>query len=125
MFVMFQLTNKRRRSLSKKKKHDASANLTQDMLNELNKHTLPGYELYSHFPDDYDVDAAWNSDRYYNGPSGQRYKVSMPFLNTWCAVIYKNSQMAMKKYTNAIFFLPESCAILTLCNGDGEVRPSA
>ncbi len=79
--------------MSNKKRQEASghhANLTQDMLNELNKHTLPGYEHYMHYPsagggpmggmaggpyDDYDTDAAWNSDRYYGGSGGQRYKV--------------------------------------------------
>ncbi len=92
-----QLTNRRRRILSNKKRQEAShhANLTQDMLNELNKHTLPGYEHYLHYPsssgggppaplhggspyDDYDTDAAWNNDRYYGGSGGsggQRYKV--------------------------------------------------
>ena len=71
-----QLTNRRRRSLAKKKN---SPNLTQDMLNELNKHTLPGYETYLHGgpppPGDYDLDAAWSNDRYYGGPAANKYKV--------------------------------------------------
>ena len=57
------------------------------MLNELNKHSgfgpggapaaagLPGYDQYLPH-DDYDVEDAWNKDRYYNGSGGQRYKVS-------------------------------------------------
>ena len=83
----FQLTNRRRRNSAKKSKHAASsANLTQDMLNELNmKHggLPPGYEPYGHgmaaqgYPDDFDVDAAWNSDRHYSGSGQQRYKVRM------------------------------------------------
>jgi len=38
--------------LGKKRRND-HANLTQDMLNELNKHTLPGYEHYAHYPPGY------------------------------------------------------------------------
>ena len=76
------MTNRRRRRAQAKKKNTPSA-LTQDYLNELNKHTLPGYEHYLHSPqmgqmgplDDYDMDAAWNNDRYYNGSGGHRYKV--------------------------------------------------
>ena len=63
------------------------------MLNELNKAaTLPGYEHYLHEgagmpggpmggmggPEHagYDIEDAWNNDRYYTGAaSGQRYKV--------------------------------------------------
>ena len=56
------------------------------MLNELNKHSgfgpggppnaLLGYDQYLPH-DDYDVEDAWNNDRYYNGSGGQRYKVNM------------------------------------------------
>jgi len=79
--------------LGKKRRND-NANLTQDMLNELNKHTLPGYEHYSHYPpgfgmaagahhhhmdpgDEFDLDAGWAGERgYYGGSGGARYKVN-------------------------------------------------
>jgi hypothetical protein len=80
-----QLTNKRRRALAKKRKHEVP--LTQDMLNELNKpgmgmvpgggaaagHAFPGY--YGHQNDDFDDDDDWNNERYYAGANAQRYKV--------------------------------------------------
>ena len=96
--------------MMKKKRHE-SANLTQDMLNELNKTTLPGYEHYDHSPHyDYDADAAWH-DRYYAGASsGNRYKVKFNNFNLsqiFSAKLTKqNSSPSGKDWST-----------MTICNG--------
>ncbi len=138
---MFQLTNRRRRILTNKKRQEANhANLTQDMLNELNKHTLPGYEHYMHYPeagaggymggsahaqsgyDDYDTDAAWDNSRYYGSGGGQRYKVVV--------VIIKVIENKVELYTiyfflalpHFLYFCQLSYASTIIYNGEDEVR---
>lgn len=90
---LLQLTNRRRRAIAKKKKHDHHQ-LTQEMIHELNKNggvmsgaalvngMPPPYEQ-QYFPqEDYDLDDAWNNDRYFT-ESGQKYKVrSTNTINT-------------------------------------------